>query len=80
MADVMIQILLYADDIVLLSSSAEGLQRHLDALEEFYFDRDLSVNLGKIKIMVFNASPAALLTLSQPTSPFLNRDQLVEIV
>ena len=36
LADLMIQILLYANDIVLLSSSVEGLQRHLDALEVFY--------------------------------------------
>ena len=29
---VLISILLFTDDIVLLSSSSEGLQRHLDAL------------------------------------------------
>ena len=79
-ASLMIQILLYANDIVLLSSSTEGVQQHLDALEEFCLDRDLSVNLGKTKIMVFNTSPAALLRLSQPTSPFLYRGQPIEIV
>ena len=33
--DLRIGILLYADDIVLLLSSIEGLQRHLEALEAF---------------------------------------------
>ena len=32
LAGLAIQILLYADDIVLISDSLEGLQRHLNAL------------------------------------------------
>ena len=32
LAGIAIQILLYADDIVLISDSPEGLQRHLNAL------------------------------------------------
>ena len=51
-----IQILLYADDVVLLSSSATGLQRHLDALQVFCDTHDLKVNLGKTKVMIFNTS------------------------
>ena len=35
LAEVVVQILSYADDVVLLSSSATGLQRHLDALQVF---------------------------------------------
>ena len=35
LAGVIIPILLYADDIVLLSSSASGLQRQLDTLQSF---------------------------------------------
>lgn len=47
LADLMIQILLYANDIVLLMSSTKGLQRHLETLEVFYRERDLTSNLGK---------------------------------
>ena len=34
-----IQILLYVDDIVLISDSPKGLQRHLNALELYSTDR-----------------------------------------
>ena len=49
--------LLYADDIVLISESPEGMQRQLDALHTFAKDSGLSVNLGKTKVMVFNTTP-----------------------
>lgn len=52
----LISTLLYADDVVLISSSIEGLQAHLDALHRFCQDRGLTVNLGKTKVMVFNTS------------------------
>ena len=51
---VLISILLFADDIVLLASSPEGLQRQLDALALFCDIRKLTVNLGKTKVMIFN--------------------------
>ena len=52
-----IPLLLYADDIVLISDSPEGMQRHLDALQSFTEDSGLSVNLGKTKVMVYNTTP-----------------------
>ncbi len=58
LAGVTIPILLYADDIVLISDSPEGLQRHLNALKLFCTDKDLSVNLNKTKVMVFNTTQA----------------------
>lgn len=51
---VLISILLFADNIVLLASSPEGLQRQLDALALFCDLRKLTVNLGKTKVMTFN--------------------------
>ena len=51
---VLISILLFVDDIVLLSSSPEGLQRQLDALALFCELRKLTVNLNKTKVMIFN--------------------------
>ena len=57
LAGTWIPLLLYADDIVLISDSPEGMQRHLDALHSFAGDSGLSVNLGKTKVMVFNTTP-----------------------
>ncbi|MCO5561555.1 hypothetical protein L7F22_015175 [Adiantum nelumboides] len=47
LAGVMIPLLLYADDVVLISDSPERLQRQLDALQRFCVDRDLIVNPSK---------------------------------
>lgn len=48
--------LLYADDIVLLSESAEGLQKSLQNLHQYCNKWDLKVNIEKTKIIVFNKS------------------------
>jgi hypothetical protein len=45
---------LFFDDVVLLASSLEGLQRQLDALALFCDLRQLTINLGKTKVMIFN--------------------------
>ena len=78
LAGILIPLLLYADDIVLISDSAEGLQRHLDALQDFCLQRDLMVNLGKTKVMVFNTSHAWLKSRSAPS--FSYRGEVVDIV
>ena len=52
-----IPLLLYADDIVLIAESPNGMQRQLDVLQKFAEESGLSVNLGKTKIMVFNTTP-----------------------
>ena len=44
-----IHCLMYADDMVILSSTAEGLQHKLDILEGFCNDWCLKVNTNKIK-------------------------------
>ena len=46
-------LILYADDTVIISDSAEGLQRQLDALYSFCADWKLTVNVSKTKIVVF---------------------------
>ena len=51
---ILISILLFTDNIVLLSSSPEGLQRQLDALALFCELQKLTMNLSKTKVMVFN--------------------------
>ena len=46
-------LLLYADDLILMSESASGLQKQLDALASFCEQRQLTVNLSKTKVVVF---------------------------
>ena len=46
--------LLYADDIILLSTTETGLQRCISKLEKYCDDWCLEVNLVKSKIIVFN--------------------------
>ena len=45
---------MYADDIILLSSSREGLQKRLNSLGMFCKDWCLDVNICKTKILIFN--------------------------
>lgn len=54
--DTSVNILLYADDIVLLSQSKEGLQNSLNILHDFCYSWKLKVNTDKSKIMVFNSN------------------------
>jgi hypothetical protein len=54
--DTSVNILLYADDIVLLSQSKEGLQNSLNILHDFCYIWKLKVNTDKSKIMIFNSN------------------------
>ena len=47
------KLLLYADDLVLLSPTEQGLQQNLDLLEQYCQAWALAVNLNKTKIMIF---------------------------
>ena len=49
-----INCLMYADDIILLSSSADGLQQKLNILQKYCNDWCLNINTSKTKIIVFN--------------------------
>ena len=51
-----INCLLYADDLVLISTSKEGLQSHLDSLSSFCIKWKLNVNLSKSKVLIMNRS------------------------
>ena len=54
--DLPLNCLMYADDIVLLSTSTTGLQDKLDKLSKFCQDWCLEVNASKTKVLVFNKS------------------------
>ena len=45
---------LYADDLVLLSNSAKGLQRSLDKLGDYADNKCLTISIKKSKTMIFN--------------------------
>lgn len=55
LAGIMAAILLYADDIVLISETAAGLRKQLGILGEFCIAKRLTVNLAKTQVLVFNA-------------------------
>lgn len=57
-----ISCLLYADDMVLLSESADGLQKCLDKLQIYCDNWNLHVNIDKTKVMIFNKSGRILKT------------------
>ena len=46
--------ILYADDLVIVSKTAKGLQKYLDKLEEYSNTEGIEVNKDKTKVMIFN--------------------------
>ena len=50
----MVPPLLYADDMVLLATSAAGLQRQLDLLQQYCRQWGLTVNIDKTKLMLLS--------------------------
>ncbi|XP_077862952.1 uncharacterized protein LOC144345240 [Saccoglossus kowalevskii] len=46
--------IMFADDVLILSQSQEGMQNSLDALAEYSDAWKLTVNLSKTKLMIFN--------------------------
>ena len=55
-----IDLLMYADDIVLMSSSEEGLRKHLRSREEFCKQWKLEVSIDKTKVCAFGKKPRLL--------------------
>ena len=51
---------MFADDIVLLADTEKGLQESLNRLDKFCSNWDLSINIEKTKIVVFNKPTLAL--------------------
>ena len=70
---VLVPLLLYADDLILMSTSEAGLQKQLDALANFCEQRQLTVNLSKTKIVVFESQQSQVVD-------FVLNDAVVERV
>ena len=73
LAEILIAILHFADDIALFSYSQKGLQRQLDILHAFCSARGLKVNVQKTKTMVFEHQKSQ-------TSPFTYAGRKIEQV
>ena len=54
LTDYVIRLLLYADDLILIAKTAQGLREHLKNLETFCTEVGMEVNTSKTKIMVFS--------------------------
>ena len=52
--DTVVSHFLYADDLVIVATSKEGLQEKLDGLSKFAKEKDLTVNNKKSQIIIFN--------------------------
>jgi hypothetical protein len=53
LVDIIVKLLLYADDLALMSETPQGLQIQIDALFEFCVERQLVINVSKTKVVVF---------------------------
>ena len=51
--DIFLSILMFADDVFLLSSSANSLRKHLSSLQTFCHKWSLRINTEKTKICIF---------------------------
>ena len=49
----MLQMLLYADDLVLLARCPKALQQQLEVLHEFCVAKGMEVNVNKTEVVVF---------------------------
>jgi hypothetical protein len=54
--DKKISCLLYADDLILISDSEQGLQDRLNILHKYCKDWCMKININKTKVIIFNKS------------------------
>ena len=54
--DATLNMMMFADDIVLLSTSAQGLRKHLETLEDYCSKWNLQINEAKTKVSVFGTN------------------------
>lgn len=72
----LVQLLLYADDLALLSATPDGLQQQLHVLSSFCEDKGLEVNLSKTEIVVFGRRRWLP---DSNTRPWMYRGQIVRV-
>ena len=73
--DTFINHLLYADDLIMMSNFAEGLQTCIDNLEEYCKKWHFSINAAKSKIIIFKESSKILGDYN-----FVHKNRKMEII
>jgi hypothetical protein len=53
LADIVVKLLLYVDDLAMMSETPQGLQKQIDALSKLCVERQLVINVNKTKVVVF---------------------------
>ncbi len=53
LVDIVVKLLLYVDDLALMSETPQGLQKQIYVLSEFCVERQLVINVSKTKVVVF---------------------------
>jgi len=53
LVDIVVKLLLYADDLALMSKTPQRLQKQIDVLSEFCVEQQLVINVSKTKVVVF---------------------------
>jgi hypothetical protein len=59
LVDIVVKLLLYADDLALMSETPQGLQKQIDALSKFCVEQQLVINVSKTKVVVFEKRRSA---------------------
>ena len=77
--DTSVSCLLYADDIILLSSTQGGLQKSLDVLEKFCTSWKLEVNEQISKVILFNSNGKSYLNKFQFKNNIIEQLNLIVI-
>ena len=75
LASYVIKLLLYADDLIIIAKTANGLREDLKALETFCQEVGMEVNTSKTKFMIFS-----LKRNKRPPDTFLFKGNPLEIV
>ena len=76
--DQRIQALMFADDVMILSQSAEGLKRAIKITVDYFCDLNLSVNFEKSQVMIFNSR--GVLLDKDPDHQFNAHGQVLRVV
>ncbi len=53
LADIVVKLLLYADDLALMLETPQGLQKQIDVMFEFCVEQQSVINVSKTKVVVF---------------------------
>ena len=70
--------LMFADDVVIFSQSAQGLSRAINITAKFFNNINLSINYDKTQVMIFNA--CGVLLDRQPEHAFHVDGQQLKVV